>query len=411
MRDQIIAGLDSPAELERLYRKNKAEFRQHFEAVYGEYQDRPIMQFWQERLHYAAPEITWGSEKDLKFVVLAAVIAGLLAKLPAITGIAEEFFYPRNIAFLTFPFLILFFALKNNLSKVKIAILTGITAASLLYINLLPGDLQSDTLVLACIHLPLLLWGALGISFTGDDLRDFRKQLDFLSFNGDLLVMCAMLVLAGIMLTGVTLGLFGLIGLQIAEFYFENVVIFSLPAVPILATLLVQTNPGLVNKVSPVIAKIFSPVVLVMLLIYLGAIAYSGKEPYTDRDFLILFNLLLIGVLALIFFSVAKEDRLGPTKYILFPLSLVTILVNGIALSAIIYRIAEWGFTPNRLAVLGGNILILVHLFMVSSSIFKSLRDKNHSVEVGRSIVRYLPVYFVWIIIVVYLFPFIFGFK
>ncbi|SDL55369.1 protein of unknown function [Salinimicrobium catena] len=411
MRDQIIAGLDSPAELERLYRKNKAEFRQHFEAVYGEYRDRPIMHFWQERLHYAAPEITWGSKKDLKFVILAAVIAGLLAKLPAITGIAEEFFYPRNIGFLTFPFLILFFALRNNLSKVKIAILTGITAASLLYINLLPGDLQSDTLVLACIHLPLLLWGALGISFTGNDLRDYRKRLDFLSFNGDLLVMCAMLVLAGIMLTGVTLGLFGLIGLQIAEFYFQNVVIFSLPAVPILATLLVQTNPGLVNKVSPVIAKIFSPVVLVMLLIYLGAIVYSGKEPYTDRDFLILFNLLLIGVMALIFFSVAKEDRLGPTKYILFPLSLVTILVNGIALSAIIYRIAEWGFTPNRLAVLGGNILILVHLFMVSSSIFKSLRDKNHSVEVGRSIVRYLPVYFVWIIIVVYLFPFIFGFK
>lgn len=406
MRDQIIANLNTPAELERLYRMNKSGFRQHFSAVYDEYRDRPIVEFWNERLYYPAPEINWGSKRDWQFVLIAAVIAGLLAKLPALTGIAEEFYYPRNIAFLVFPFLSFFFARGNNLSGIKTAIVTGITAVSLLYINLLPGDLQSDTLVLACIHLPFLIWGTLGISFMGDDLRNFRKRLDFLSFNGDLLVMCAMLVLAGIILTGVTLGLFELIGLQVVEFYFENVVLFSLPAVPILATLLVQTNPGLVNKVSPVIARIFSPLVLVMLIIYLGAIIYSGKDPYTNRDFLILFNLLLIGVMALIFFSAAKEDRMGPSKFILFPLSLVTIIVNSIALSAIIYRISEWGFTPNRVAVLGGNILILVHLLMVSFSIFK---NKNNG-QVGKSIVKYLPVYFVWIIVVVFLFPLIFGF-
>lgn len=414
MRDLIISGLDTPAELERLYRINKAEFKQQFSSIYTDYRGRPIVEFWHERLHYEPSGVSWGSTKDQKFVLIVAVIAGFLAKLPDLAGIDEEFFYPRNIAFLIFPFLTSFFAKRNQLSGIKTAIVTGIMAISLLYINLLPGDLQSDTLVLACIHLPLLLWVVLGISFTGDDLRNYRKRLEFLSFNGDLLVMCAMLVLAGMILTGITIGLFELIGLQIADFYFQNLVIFALPAIPILATYLVQTNPNLVNKISPLIARLFSPLVLVMLVIYLGAIFYSGKDPYTDRDFLILFNILLIGVMALIFFSIAessKVDRLGSNKYVLLPLSLVTILVNVIALSAIIFRISEWGFTPNRLAVLGGNILILVHLFVVAFHIFKSVKNKINIAEVGKSIVNYLPVYFVWTIVMVFLFPFIFGFK
>ncbi|MEX2568811.1 MAG: hypothetical protein WD431_22910, partial [Cyclobacteriaceae bacterium] len=40
--------------------------------------------------------------------------------------------------------------------------------------------------------------------------------------------------------------------------------------------------------------------------------------------------------------------------WVLLLLSAVTIIVNGITLSAILFRISEWGITPNRAAVLGG---------------------------------------------------------
>ena len=414
MRDSIIAGLDSPQELERLYRKNKTEFKQTFNTLYKEFENKPIVQFWYERLHYDSREISWGSGKELQFVFIAAIIAGILAKLPDIFGIDEEFFYPRNIGFLIFPFLSVFYAWRNKLSLRKKFIIGAISLVSLIYINLLPHDQQSDSLILACIHLPLLLWVVLGISYTGNSIQNYKKRLEFLSFNGEVLVMCAMLVLSGIILTGITIGLFELIGLQIVDFYFRYLVVFALPAVPILANHLVQTNPSLVNKVSPVIAKIFSPLVLLMLVIYLGAIIYSGKDPYTDRDFLIIFNILLIGVMALIFFSVAegwKEDGLGSNKYVLMPLSVITIIVNGVALSAIIFRISEWGLTPNRLAVLGGNVLILIHLLLVAFSIFKSTLYKQRIAEVGKAIVIYLPVYFIWTIVVVFLFPLIFNFQ
>ncbi|MDQ3290591.1 MAG: hypothetical protein M3Q05_04810 [Bacteroidota bacterium] len=414
MRDQILLHMHNPGQLEKLYRENKAGFKQEFSKIYPQLGDNVLADFWHERLSYESDAISWGSRKELLFVVMASLVAGIFAKLPAIFSINEEFYYPRNVGFLVFPFLTAYFAWKNKLAVNKIAFMSGVIAVCLLYINSLPNNVKSDTLLLACIHLPLLLWVLLGVSFAGDELNNYEKRLDFLRFNGDLAVMSALLVIAGILMTGITIGLFELIGFKIEKFYFEYVVLFGLPAVPIGATYLTQTNPQLVNKVSPVIAKIFSPLVLVMLVIYLGAIVYSGKDPYNDREFLLLFNLLLIGVMALIFFSVAESS----TKYtsvsgiwILLLLSVVTVVVNGIALSAISFRISEWGITPNRVAVLGGNVLILVHLLIVTVLLFKTVTRKAAITEVGRSIVLYIPVYFIWTIVVVFVFPLVFNFK
>lgn len=210
------------------------------------------------------------------------------------------------------------------------------------------------------------------------------------------------------------MGLFSLLGINIEEFYSSYVAVFALPAVPIIGTYLTQTNPQLVGRVSPVIAKIFSPLVLLMLVIYLVAMAYSGKDPYNDREFLLFFNLLLIGVMAIIFFSVAETSKVSRHKlefWVLFLLSIVTILVNGVALSAILFRISEWGITPNRVAVLGGNVLIIIHLLLVAAQIYRTLFNESRLTNVRQAIVSYLPVYFLWTIIVIFVFPFVFGFR
>src|SRR5690606_20382234 len=188
---------------------------------------------------------------------------------------------------------------------------------------------------------------------------------------------------------------------------------FGLPAAPILGTYLIQNNPQLIGKITPTIAKIFSPLVLVMLVAYLAAIVYSDKDPYNDREFLLFFNALLVGVMAIIFYSVAE---ISSTKsrleiWVLFLLSLLTIVVNAIALSAILFRITEWGVTPNRTAVLGGNLLILIHLLMVSLHLYKVLFRQEDLPAVSKSIAAYLPVYLVWAIVVTFLFPFLFGFS
>ncbi len=413
MKNQILSQFQHPGELEKLYRSNKAEFKHAFLSVYPEIEGKEVAEFWYERLKDEPDGISWGSKKEHILVILGIIIAGILAKIPEIFSVDEEFFYPRNISFIILPLITAFFAWKNQLSLNNKAILAGITGLLLVYINSLPNK-ETDTLILACIHLPLILWGLLGTSYSGPDLLNWKKRLSFLRFNGEAAVMSVLLGIAGVLMTGITIGLFDLIGIKIEEFYFNYVVAFGLPAVAIFGTYLTHTNPQLVNKVSPVIAKIFSPLVLLMLVIYLVAIAITGKDPYNDREFLLLFNLLLVGVMALIFFSVAEssdKEANSSGVWILLLLSIVTVVVNVIALSAITFRISEWGITPNRLAVLVSNVLILVHLLMVIGKLYKTVTKKSPLSEVGRSIVMYFPVYFIWAVLVVFIFPLVFGFK
>ncbi len=101
------------------------------------------------------------------------------------------------------------------------------------------------------------------------------RRLGFLSFNGDLAVMTTIMLIAGSLLALVTFGLFELIDIGLEDFNTRYLLIWGLPAAPIIGTYLVRTNPQLVNRVSPVIAGVFTPLVLAMLVIYLVAVARS----------------------------------------------------------------------------------------------------------------------------------------
>jgi hypothetical protein len=413
-RQNILVNIDNPRELEKMYQENKAAFKKEFDLLYSELTGNKLAEFWNERLNYESGEISWGSKKDFTLVIVASLAAAFIAKLPVLLNIKPEFFYPRNLGFIVLPLLTAYFTWKNNLKPCRMIFTAIATLLALTFINILPVNEKSDTLILSCVHLPLFLWAIMGASFVGDNLKDHRSRLDFLRYNGDLVVLSALFAIAGGILTGISIGLFSMIGFKIETFYFEYIVVCGAAALPIILTYITRTNPQMVNKVSPVIAKIFSPVVLVTLVVYLTAILYSGKDPYNDRNFLMTFNFLLIGVMAIILFSIAgtfknKENPWGSS--ILLALSVVTVIVNGIALSAILFRISEWGMTPNRLAILGANILMLTNLLMVTFRLFNNVRNKSGISEVENSISLFLPVYSLWTIIVTFIFPLIFDFK
>ena len=414
MREEIKNNLDNPGQLERLYRGNRTTFKREFNLIYPEIQETVTAQIWNARINFENEKISWGTSKELIFVLVASFIAGLIAKIPDFTGIKREYFYPRNIAFIVFPLLTAYFAWKHKIQMKSILIVSAAFLVSVIYINLLPDDTKSDTLILACIHLPLFLWAALGFTFVGDKLNNNQRRLDFLRYNADLVVMTTIILIAGGLLTVITFGLFKLIDIKLEEFYFQYVGIWGLAASPIVGTYLVQTNPQLVNKVSPVIAKVFTPLVLVTLVVYLVALIFTGKDPYNDREFLLIFNLLLIGVMAIILFSIAETSKNTDNKIgtiLLLGLSIVTVIVNGIALSAILFRISAWGITPNRLAVLGGNVLILTNLLIVTYRLFKTIKDNNEIEKVENSIASFLPIYCLWIIFVTFIVPVLFNFK
>jgi hypothetical protein len=285
---------------------------------------------------------------------------------------------------------------------------------SAVYINLLPDLPNNDTIILACLHLPFLLWALLGINYVGLDVRNDESRLDFLRFNGDFLILSGILVIVGGLFTAIVIGLFKAIGIKIEDFYFDYLAVFAGAALPIMSTFITQSNPSLVNKVSPVIAKICSPIVLIMLLVYLGAVLFSDKDPYNDRNFLLVFNLLLLGVMAIILFSLAEtsKDYGNPWSLIvLFALSVVTMVVNGIAFTAILFRISEWGITPNRLAILGANFLMLANLVLIAFRLFNRVIKKDEKSSAENAIANFLPIYILWAMVVVSVFPLLFNFR
>ena len=414
MKAEILHNLDNPKQLEKLYREDASSFKKEFNQIYPGHQDKTSLTFWNERLNYEATKPSWGSKTELVIVIVFALLAGLIASIPNITGIDNEKYLYRNISFIVFPLLSAYFIWKQKLvfKQYLFPLMAFIIAA--IYINLLPTNKESSSIMLAFIHLPIFLWTIFGYSFLGENIKSSQSRIGFLRYNGDLLVMSGILLLSTIIFSAITVNLFDLIGINIEIFYFQNIMVWGIAAIPIVATYLIQTNAQLINKVSPIIAKIFTPLVFINLFIYLSAMVYTKKYPYQDRNLLLLFNVLLVGVMALILFSIAEAGKAAKNKFsliILFGLSALTIIVNGIALSAIVYRINEFGFSANRIAVLGGNLLIFINLLLVCYKLFLTSFKNGSIEEIEESIAGYLPIYAIWTGLITFLIPLLFQFK
>jgi hypothetical protein len=419
MKEEIKENINNPEILERLYHEDRRSFKSDFEKIYPEIENLEIARFWKIRLDFGkSPEkLKIFSGTDILIVIVVCLFAGFLIKVPEFFNInsANFRFYEKNAGIIVFLALTVFTIWTDRIFEQKKLLISTIAfLIPVIYINLLPSAKNSDSINLAYIHLPLLMWGIYGMVYIDFDLKDKRKIIDYIRYNGDLAIQLALIAIAGGILTGITIGLFRAIGINIEKFYMNNVVIIGLVSAPVVATFIIRNYNSLTNKIAPLIANIFSPLVLLTLMIYLIAMAFSGKDPYNDRNFLLIFNVMLAGVMGIIVFSVSETSINIKQKFneiVLFILSIVTLIIDLIALSAIFYRLNEYGVSPNRLAILGSNILIFGNLFLIMIDLYKICFKRSEIQKVELTISKYIPVYLFWTIIVVFGFPLIFGMK
>lgn len=413
MENEIKININNPKQLEKLYREHKGIFTTAFNTVFQELRNEPAAQAWHERLNYKDESVFWGNKNEIIFVVLAAFVGGLIAKMPSFLGVEYDVYMSKNIGFVIFPVLTMYFIWKQQLATTKCILLLFLFAGSAIFVNSLPYNERSSTFILTLVHLPIFLWAILGYTFIGGDLKNNQMKIAFLKFNGNFVIMTGLIFISCMFFTGITIALFGLLKMDITTFYFEQIAVWGLAAIPILSTFLVQNNPELVNKISPTIARIFTPIIFVTLLVFLATLIYNGMNIYNDRNFLLLFNVLLIGVMAIILFSLTEVTNNASSKInliILLGLALLTIIANAIALSAISFRLTEFGLSPNRLAVLGANLLMFAHLLFVSYGLIKNLNGKVTLQDVETKITSFMPIYVVWAAFIAFPFPFIFQF-
>ncbi|RPI70792.1 MAG: hypothetical protein EHM47_11500, partial [Ignavibacteriales bacterium] len=87
MKNEILSNIDNPRQLETLYRTDRSAFKRAFKELYHNLKDNTLVSFWNERLNFSKEEIFWGTNKDMIFVIIASLLAGLIAKLPVILQI------------------------------------------------------------------------------------------------------------------------------------------------------------------------------------------------------------------------------------------------------------------------------------------------------------------------------------
>lgn len=407
---RILELLDDPDGLEALYRRDPEAFGAALGEALRTAPDSATLRTWRARLEFRGPASGAAWRGKLIRAAVIAVILGALIRIPALR-LDPEWYYTRFAPSLAILALAAYFWFER---RERWSLLAGsiLALAAAAYVSLLPG--LSDSVVMALIHLPVVFWAFLGLVFMGGSWREADSRIRFVRYNGELVVLGSLVALGGIVFSGLTIAMFELISEKSGQWYIDNLAVFGIAAVPVAGTFLYDTVFNRRTGIAAVLARIFSPLFLLMAAVYIIAAFAGGKNPFIDRSFLITCNGLMLVVLGISVFSIAERDE-APSMQVIDHINLalvvVTILIDAIALSAILFRIASFGFTPNRVAVLGANLVIIVHLGMICGAYIGFLRQRTGFAAMRQAVGSYLPVYAAWAAAVAFLLPVIFRFA
>ena len=383
------------------------------DAVSREFAREHSERLWKQ-LVIAAPESApaGGLARDTIMAFVFAAIAGLLVKFPALLGfpMAKAFshLYVRNISFYPLPALTAYFAWKRGLPRETIARIVAAFAAAFIVANVHTLTPESPVEMLLAMHLPMALWLAVGVACAGGRWSESSARMDFIRFSGELFIYYVLIALGGGVTIGLTLAIFKAIGVNLMPFYDQWLIPCCASAGVVVAAWLVEAKQSVVENMAPVLTRIFTPIFALALVAFLGALLVTGRGIGIDRNVLIVFDVLLAVVVALLLYALSARDPnapAGPFDWIQLVLIASAFVADIVALSAIAARISEFGFTPNRVAALGENLILLVNLGWATVLSVKFLRGKGSFASVERWQTGYLPVYAVWAAIVAVVFP------
>jgi hypothetical protein len=211
-----------------------------------------------------------------------------------------------------------------------------------------------------------------------------------------------------------TIGVFGAIDIDAEAVVASWVLPFGAAGAVVVVAWLVEAKQSVIENMAPVLTSVFTPLFALMLLAAILGMALTGNVVDAERDVLILLDVLLVIVLGLVLYSLsARDSDAQPTLMDAVQLVLVAsaLVIDALALAAMLSRIEEFGFTPNRTAGLGLNLVLLINLLRTAWLLAAFIRGRQPFAVLERWQTHYSPVYAVWAAIVVAVLPPLFAFA
>ena len=350
--------------------------------------------------------------ETLLFAVGAAVtvqIARLAAGFPS----DEPSWLFRNAGLLVIPFLAGWFARRRRLPLRHFRLTAIAFVAAIIVINVYPYDQDSATEGLAAAHLLVVLWFVVAHPYMGGMVRSHERRMDFVRFTGEWCIYYVLIALGGGVLMGLTAGI-----LEPTAVDPERVLEWVLPSgaagAVIVAAWLVESKQRVVENMAPVLTMLFTPLFAVMLSVAAIVYAVTGLGGAFDRELLGVFDVLMVVVLGLVLYGIsAREPSQTPGWMDRIQLVAVVsaLLLDVMVLASMAARIGDLGFTPNRVAALGLNLVLLVNLAVTAWLSVRFLTRQSSIHRLERWQTAYLPVFVVWAAAVVVILPPSFGFA
>ena len=432
-----------PGQLEEVYQAalNTGEtgaFKEAVEANYASAPENLLYAAWYHRLKYSAAQAK-GYVVAWAWVIPLAVINGLLfwwlsgdqfmITIEGFQGRAENFM--PLIIILAAPITTLFvltYLTVVGRKKWRLSGLIGIGVLAagayvlLTYPQLGIRPFQEQYLTLMAVHLPLLAWSGVGLLLVFRH-RDPGNRFAFLIKSLEVFIFGGLFLMAGLLFTGITAGLFQALNVEIPNgvmrlFIAGGVGLVAVTAVAVMYNPAVPPaeqpfNEGL-SKLVALLMRIMLPLTLLVLIVYLLFIPFNFRAPFENRDVLIVYNAMLFAVVALLVgatpISLAgMSPRLERwLRWGIIAVAALALLVSLYALAAILYRTALDRLTPNRLTIIGWNIINIGLLFLL---LLYQLRPKEGRWLQGlyRSYSAGTVAYAFWTLAVILALPWLFG--
>ncbi len=360
------------------------------------------------------PQAAARTDAIVAFCLAAA--AALAIKVPALFGIqldSDTGFYARNLSLFVLPLLTGYFAWKRRLDPGTLRWLALAFVAAVVLANAYPFASSGYTETLTALHLPIALWLMVGVAYAGGRWSQVGGRMDFIRFSGELFIYYVLIALGGGVLAGFMAMIFQAIAIDVEPFFESWLLPCGVVGAVVIASWLVEAKQSVIENMAPVLTRLFTPLFAAVLVTFLGTMLWTGRAVDIERDVLIAFDLLLVVVLGLLLYSVsARDPRSSPGAFDVVQVVLVVsaLLADAVALWAIAARITEFGFSPNRVAALGENVILLLNLAWSAVLYIRFLRGRGSFTALERWQTDYLPVYGVWAAIVVIVFPLVFGY-